>query len=63
MFFDYYEKIVAEQRKMENPNNETETKLKKAKKLAKKKQPEVFNDIDDNDESSEKEVIEKESED
>lgn len=56
MFFDYYSKIVAEQRKeIENQNNETETELEKGKKLAKKKQAEVFNDVDDNEESTEKE--------
>ena len=42
MFFDYYTKMVAEQQKIENtkienPNTEKESNLKKAKKLAKKK--------------------------
>lgn len=61
MFFNYYAKIIEEQQKnenatkIENPNTEKEKALKKAKKLAKKKQAEVFDDTDEKETSTESE--------
>ena len=58
MFFDYYTKMVEEQQKIE-------PKLKKARKLAKKKLAEVFEDSDEKEtsetETETEQIEEKES--